>query len=203
MYTRIRLTRLWHSLRPGHESPARPSDRLQAKVLACVLLLSFVAAVGAVLLGIGVYAAELAKSREQTATRYTVTAVLLADGPRPAEAGRGGTPFTTGPARATWWTREGEQRVGDVEVAAGAVAGQEATAWLDETGTPVGRPLTPAAAIIGAPLAATVLWTAVACVLALAYRGFAYVLDRFRFAAWQREWFALQTRRDDQSPAGS
>lgn len=26
MYTRIRLTRLWHSVRPGHDSPARPSD---------------------------------------------------------------------------------------------------------------------------------------------------------------------------------
>lgn len=86
---------------------------------------------------------------------------------------------------------------------AGAVTGQEVAIWLDETGTPAERPLTPAAAIIGAPLVATVMWTAVVCVRALAYRGVVFVLDRFRLAAWQREWSALQARRDDQTPAGS
>ncbi|MEU7788855.1 hypothetical protein [Amycolatopsis sp. NPDC049159] len=203
MYTRIRLTRLWHSLRPGHDSPARPSDRLQARLLALVLLLSLVAAAGAVLLGIGVYSGELAKSREQLATRYTVTAVLLTDGPPPAQAGRGGTSYRTGATRATWWTREGEQRVGEVDAAAGTVTGQELAIWVDATGAPTVRPLTPAAATVGAPLAATVVWTAFVTALALLYRGVVFVLDRLRLAAWQREWTTMQTRRDDQSPAGS
>lgn len=206
MYTRMRLTRLRHSLLPGHDSLARPSDRLQARLLAIVILLALVAATGAVLLAIGVYSAEAAKSREQLATRYTTTAILLADGPLPAAAGRGGTSFSSGPTRATWLTRDGQQRVGDVDAAAGAVTGARVDIWLDETGMPVQPPLTLAAAIIGAPLAAATFWTAVVSVLIAAYRTVVFFLDRHRFAEWQREWTASQTgrtRRDDQSPAGS
>ncbi|MGW5718532.1 Rv1733c family protein [Amycolatopsis sp. NPDC003865] len=206
MDTRMRLTRLRHSLLPGRGSPARPSDRLQARLLGLVILLSLVAAAGAVLLGIGVYAVEAAKSREQTATRYTVAATLLTDGPLPAAAGRGGTPFDSGPARATWWTRDGQQRVGDVDAPAGAAAGRRIDIWLDRTGTPSERPLTAAAAVVGGPLAALTFWAAVTSVLVGGYRVVVFVLDRHRFAQWQREWTALQTgrpRRDDQSPAGS
>ncbi|GAB3147762.1 hypothetical protein GCM10027258_41640 [Amycolatopsis stemonae] len=200
------MTRLRHSLLPGRGSLARPSDRWQAALLALVILLSLLAAAGAVLLGIGVYSAQAAKAREQAATHYPATAVLLADGPLPAAAGRGGTPFDSAPTRATWWTRDGQQRVGDVDAAAGALAGGRVDIWLDETGMPAERPLTPAAAIIGAPLAAATFWTAFVTLLVACYRGVVFGLDRHRLAQWQREWTARQTgrtRRDDQSPAGS
>lgn len=201
MYIRMRMTRLRNSLLPG--SLARSSDRFQAGVLGLVLLLSLVTAAGAVLLGIGMYSVEAAKSREQTATRYLAEATLLVDAPLPAAAGRGGTPFESGPTRATWWTRDGQQRVGDVDAPAGAVAGRRIEIWLNETGLPSERPLTAAAAIIGAPLGAFTLWAAATSVLIGLYRVLVFTLDRYRFAGWQREWTVLQTRRGDQSPAGS
>ena len=206
MYTRMRLTRLRHSLLPGRASLARSADRLQALLLGLVILLSLVAAAGAVLVGSGVYSAEAARTREQTATRYPAEATLLVDAPLPTSAGRGGRPFESGPTRATWWTRDGQQRVGDVDAAAGAVAGQRIEIWLDASGTPSERPLSAAAALIGAPLAALTLWVAVTSVLVGGYRVLVFLLDRYRFAQWQREWNALgtgRTRRDDQSPAGS
>ncbi|MEV4050032.1 hypothetical protein AB0J55_02490 [Amycolatopsis sp. NPDC049688] len=203
MDTRMQLTRLRHTLLPGHGPLVRSSDRLQARLLILVVLLALAAAVGAVLFGIGEYSVESAKSREQTATRYPVTAVLLADGPLPATAGRGETPFGSVPTRATWWTRDGQQRVGEVEAAAGTVAGHEVEIWVDETGAPAERPLTMAAAIIGAPLGAATLWAAAVSLFVLAYRGAVHLLNRRRFTAWQREWAALgtgTTRRDDQRP---
>ncbi|MGK3206756.1 Rv1733c family protein [Amycolatopsis sp. MEPSY49] len=171
MYTRMRLTRLRHTFLPGRGPLVRPSDRLQAGLLALVVLLSLAAAVGAVLFGIGEYSATAAKSREQTATRYTVTAVLLADGPKPVSAGHGGTPFDSAPTPATWRTRDGRQRVGEVEAAAGTVADHEVQIWLDETGAATERPLTMAAAIIGAPLGAATLWAAAVSLFVFLNRG--------------------------------
>ncbi|MBE1495631.1 hypothetical protein H4696_002731 [Amycolatopsis lexingtonensis] len=204
MYTRMRLTRLRHSLLPGRDSLARPSDRLQARLLALLILLVLGATAGAVPFGIGVYSAQSAKAVEQSATRYPATATLLVDGPLPAAAGRGGTSYEAGPTRATWWTRDGLQRAGDVDAPAGAVAGQGIDIWLDATGAPTQPPLTTAAAAIGAPIAALTLWAAVTSMLVAAYRVLVFLLNRYRFAEWQREWNVLQTRRKgDQSPAGS
>lgn len=206
MYTRMRLTRLRHTLLPGRGPLVRPSDRWQARLLALVILLSLVTAAGTVLFGIGEYSAEVAKSREQTATRYPVTAVLLADGPSPAAAGRGGTPFSSGPAQAMWRTRDGQQRVGVVDASAGTVAGNEVEIWVDETGAPAERPLTRAAAVIGAPLGAATLWAAAVSLLVFVYQGVVYVLNHHRLAAWEQEWADRatgHTRRDDQSPTSS
>ncbi|MDX3193727.1 hypothetical protein PV458_35445 [Streptomyces sp. MN03-5084-2B] len=206
MYTRMRLTRLWHTFLPGRGPLVRPSDRLQAALLALVVLLSLAAAAGAVLFGMGEYSAAVAESREQTATRYTVTAVLLADGPAPAAAGRGGTPFDSAPTQAAWRTRDGQRREGKIEAAAGTVAGHEVKIWVDETGAPTERPLTRAAALIGAPLGAATLWAAAVSMLVFLYRGTVYALNRHRLAAWEREWAVRQagtTRRDDESQTGA
>ena len=206
MYTSMRLTRLWHSLLPGRDTVARPSDRVQAAVLLVVVLSSLAAAAGAVLLGIGIHAREAAESREQTASRYAVTAVLTGDGPAPGTVGRSGVPGESGPAPAFWFARDGQRHTGEVDAPAGTVAGNEVPIWLDATGTPADRPITPAAAAVDATVIATGLWTAVVFLLAGLYAGVVLVLNRLRFADWQREWSALQsprTRRDDQSAAGS
>ncbi|MFG1644622.1 hypothetical protein ACGFMK_30425 [Amycolatopsis sp. NPDC049252] len=207
MYPKLRWTRLWHSLLPAR-GLARPSDRVQAVLLRFVLLLSLVAAAGAVLFGVGLHAGQAAESREQFASRYTATAVLLSDGPAPGEAGRTGIPGEAGPARATWTTRDGQVRTGEVDAPSGSVTGDEVTTWLDAAGSPAQRPLTPVSAAVDAVVLAVSLWAAVVFVFWLAYRGVVLALDHFRLAAWQREWTALQTRRgrtrrDDQSPAGS
>ncbi|MEU0537854.1 Rv1733c family protein [Amycolatopsis tolypomycina] len=206
MYTRMRLTRLRHTLLPGRGPLVRRSDRLQAKLLALVILLSLAAAAGAVLFGIGAYSVAAAKSREQTSARYTVTAVLLADGPKPVSAGRGETPFDSAPTQATWRTLDGQQGVGEVKAAAGTVAGHEVKIWIDETGAPTERPLTMAAATIGAPIGAATLWAAAVSLLVFLYRGAVYALNRHRLAGWEQEWANRQagsTRRDDQSQTGA
>jgi hypothetical protein len=206
MYASIWFTRLRHSLLPGHNTVARPSDRVQAAALLFVVLSSLLAGTGAVLLGIGIHAGEAAKSREQIASRYEATAVLLADGPAPGAVGRSGTPGESGPAQASWVTRDGHRYTGKVDALAGTVAGNEVPIWLDATGTPVDRPLSRISAAVDAVVVATGLWAGVVFVLALAYRGVVFALDRVRLARWQQEWFARQpgrTRRDDQSPAGS
>ncbi|WP_155546605.1 Rv1733c family protein [Amycolatopsis camponoti] len=199
----MRLTRLWHSVLPGRDSVARPSDRVQAGLLLSVILLSLVAAAAAVLLGIGIHGGEAARSREQLATRHAATVILLSDGPA---SGRTGAPGEPGPARGTWMTRDGQWRTGEVDVPAGTVAGNEVPIWLDATGAPADRPLIPAAAVIDATVVASGLWAGVVFLLVLSYLAVVALLDRFRLARWQREWFVQQpgrTRRDDQSPAGS
>jgi hypothetical protein len=170
-----------------------------------VVVSSLLAGVGAVLLGIGIHAGEAAESREQIASRYEATAVLLADGPAPGTAGRG-VPGESGPAKAFWVTRDGRWHTGEVDAPAGTVAGNEVPIWLDASGTPVDRPLTPFAAAVDATVIATGLWVGVVFLLALTYGGVVVLLNRRRLAQWQQEWFAQQpgrTRRDDQSPAGS
>lgn len=206
MYPSMWFTRLRHSLLPGRDSVARPSDRIQAAVLLFVILTSVVAGVGAVLLGIGIHAGQAAESRAQTASRYEATAVLLADGPAPGAVGRGGVPGESGPARAFWLTRDGQRHAGEIDAPAGTVVGNRVPIWLDATGTPVDRPLTPVSAAVDAVVVAIGLWTGVVFVLILAYGGVVVTLNRRRLARWQQEWFARQTgrtRRDDQSPAGS
>ncbi|MGW3960563.1 Rv1733c family protein [Amycolatopsis sp. NPDC005003] len=202
MYASMWLIRLRHTLLPGRDTVARPSDRIQAAVLLVVGLASLLAGVGAVLLGIGIHAAETAESRDQIASRYEATAVLLADGPAPGTVGHSGTLGESGPAKAFWLAHDGQRHTGEVDAPAGTVAGNEVPVWLDGTGTPVDRPLTRIAAVV----IATGLWVGVVFALALAYRGVVFALDRIRLARWQQEWFARQpgrTRRDDQSPAGS
>lgn len=195
MDTSTRLTRLRHTLLPGRHTVARPSDRVQAAALLLVVLLSLAAGAGAVLLGIGIHSAEAAKSREQTASRYAATAVLLSDGPVPGGAGRSGSVGETGPAQAIWTTKDGQKRTGEMATAAGTVPGNEVPIWLDATGTPVDGPLTPAAAVIDAAVVATGLWAGVVSLLAGGYWSGVTVLDRFRLARWQREWFAQQPGR--------
>ena len=190
----MRLTRLRHSLLPGRATVARPSDRFQAALLVFVILLSAAATAGAVLFGIGLHAGEAADARAQAATRYPVTATLLADGPLPGTAARGGTPGESGLVAATWVARDGQRHTGNVAAHAGTVAGNQVEVWLDPAGTPVDRPLTPAAAMIDAVVVATGLWAAVLFLLAGFYRGVVAILDRFRLAGWQREWAGLQTR---------
>lgn len=205
------MTRPWsarwrHSLLPGRDTVARPSDRIQAAVLLFVVLSSVLAGVGAILLGIGIHAGEAAESRAQTASRYEATAVLLADGPAPGTVGRNGIPGESGPAKAFWPARDGQRHTGEVDAPAGTVTGNEVPIWLDATGAPVDRPLTRFSAVVDAVVVATGLWVGVVFVLALAHRGVVCALDWVRLARWQREWLTQQpgrTRRDDQSPAGS
>ncbi|WP_370962624.1 hypothetical protein [Amycolatopsis sp. cg9] len=206
MDTRTRLTRLRHTLLPGRGTVARASDRIQAALLGFVLLLSMGAAAVAVLFGIGFHAGAAARAGEQLASRYTATAVLLADGPTPAAAGPGGVPGESGPAAATWTTRDGERRTGVVAAPPGTVAGNEVPIWLDAAGSPVERPGTPESALVDSVVIAAGLWAGAVSLLWLAYRAVVLVLNRFRLAGWQREWADLQarrTRRGDQSPAGS
>ncbi|MGW4065136.1 Rv1733c family protein [Amycolatopsis sp. NPDC004747] len=206
MPTSMWFTRLRHSVLPGRDTVARPSDRLQGAVLLCVIVSSLLAGAGAVLLGIGIHAGQAAESRAQTAARYEATAVLLADGPTAGTVGRGGVPGESGPTRAFWLTRTGQRHVGEVDAPAGTVVGNQVPVWLDAAGTPVDRPLTPIAAAVDAAVVAIGLWAGVVFLLVLAHVGVVAVLNRLRLARWQREWFARQpgpTRRDDQSPAGS
>lgn len=184
----IRITRARHTLLPGRDTVARPSDRIQAALVRMLLMLSLAAAVGAVLLGIGIHAGEAARSADQTASRYATTAVLLTDGPAPGTIGRSGTAGEPGPARATWVTRDGRRCTGEVDALAGTVAGNVVPIWLDTRGRPVERPLTPIAAAVDATASAAGSCAAVVSLLWLVYRGAVLLLDRFRLAAWQQEW---------------
>ncbi|MFG1646336.1 hypothetical protein ACGFMK_39180 [Amycolatopsis sp. NPDC049252] len=181
----ILFTRLRHTLLPRRNTVARPSDRIQVALLLLLLLLSLAAAAGAILLGAGIHVVESARSVEQTASRYATTAVLLADGPSPGTVGRSGTAGEPGPARATWVTRNGRRHTGDVDAPAGTVAGNEVPVWLDATGAPAERPLTPLAAAVDATAIAAGGWAAVGFLLWLAYRCAVFVLDRFRLARWK------------------
>jgi len=190
----MRTARLWRIIVPGRDSVARPSDRVQGMLLVLAILTALAASVFAVLLGTGIYLSESTRSRDEAGTRYPVTATLLADGPSIVFGAGTDALADSGPTDATWVLRDGTRRFGPVDAHAGMVTSNPVPIWVDQTGTAVAPPLSATAAVVDSVVIGIGVGAGAVFLLALLYRSAVFVLDRFRLARWQQEWFHVQER---------
>lgn len=155
-------------------------------VLAIVLVVVALPVAAAV--ASGVFAARSDQAEIEQATRYRAQATLLEDGAPIAIGGRAGAVQDTSPAKATWVTRAGDTRVGEVQAARGTLAGAKVPAWLDESGNAVDAPVTVLDARLLGVGTGVGLWLAFIVVVLAGQRCGRFLLDRARWARWQEEW---------------
>ena len=183
------IARMWRTMLPRRDSVARPSDRFQSGLALLFVFLAMAALPFAASLGSETYAQQKVQSAQQLKDRTQATATLLTDGPPRTAGARSAVGGNAQPTDATWLLADGTRRAGKVDAGKGAVKGSTVSIWVDREGNPVGWPLTQAGAAIDAISVSAGLWAGVLIALALFYHLTAYVLDRFRYARWQHEWF--------------
>ncbi|MGK4596196.1 Rv1733c family protein [Amycolatopsis sp. w19] len=177
------LVYLWRRIHLG-----RGWDRVEAAILIACVLIALLGVPLAAAAGSEAYATMMARSALETASRHSTTAFLLEDAP-PARVGVDGTPSVeTAPVAARWALPDGRFQEARVASGLGASAGDAVIVWLDESGAVVEPPVTPldaASAGIGVGVG---VWLGAAALLAAAYLLARHLLNRARWAAWDREW---------------
>ena len=173
-------------LRPDRNPLRRTADRVEAAIMAGLLVVFLAVVPLAALAAAGQVAASGMRAERAQARWRQVPAVLLQDAPEPAHALSQASlePLV----RARWTAPGGPPREGEVYAPGGARAGTTVMVWTDGSGRLEGAPVQRAdvtvleafAALAAAALAATV----VVVTGFLARRS----LDRRRLAAWDAEW---------------
>ena len=189
------IARMWRTILPRRGSVARASDRFQAGVGVCVVLLALAALPVAAGFGSETYVRQQAQSAQQLGERAQVTATLLADGPATTVNSRAGVVGNGEPTDASWVLADGTRRVGQVVAARGTLKGERLPIWVDRTGNPVDPPLSNAGVVIESAGVGLGLWLGALALLAACYRLTVFSLNRFRLARWQQEWFQQQDRK--------
>ena len=163
----------------------RPSDRLEAAVVAG-LLAAFVAAIV-----VAVFLAEHVYRAEQAAGAGLQPAVaVIAPGSEPTEAQ---ILSQSAAVRATWRLGDGTRRSGllTTSVVPGVyrqLPGASVRVWLNRSGVPAAAPQGLAGLIVGAAMAGLALAGGAAAVLACGYLLCLRGLERRRLANWSSAW---------------
>ncbi|MFF4622686.1 Rv1733c family protein [Nonomuraea jabiensis] len=179
----LRMRRYWL----GRNPLRRRSDRLEGAGVAVALILLLFSVWPAVVMGRLAYENGLQAERAGPGIRQQVTATLVQDAPGPVPvAGEGVAPESHAAAR--WVTPSGERRTGQVAVPAGARTGASVKAWIDGRGALTRPPTTHADTLAGAVTTTLLVIAGAAATLALGFRGFRWLLDRGRYAAWDASW---------------
>lgn len=172
--------RLMRGLWPDHNPLRRRSDRIEAAVVA-LLLLGLVAGAPAVTLTAGswAYGLGMRAERAQQAERHQVPATPLESaplGPWPVQV------------EARWTAPDGTPRTGLISVPGGTAAGSTVTVWTDASGRLAAKPLRHSAVIALAAFAS--VWAALMTGLLLlgAWRWSRRRLERRRMSAWEADW---------------
>ena len=188
------LVRVWRRVFPGRNPLIRLSDRVEAALLVCSVMIVLGGLPIAAALGSETYASEKQASLEQLATRHPATAILLADGPSIKVASNGAAFFRPAPTEAKWTLADGTSRQGTVMVGQGKNKGSTVGIWLDEQGNPVPAPQTGTGALVNSVAISLGLWLA----LGFGLTGICWLtrafLNRLRYAQWQREWIGIEGR---------
>jgi hypothetical protein len=186
------MRRLARWVWPWGNPLARPADWAQTALLTTVVVLGLLLVPVALVLGSETYAGQTRVAEEQSRTRHPTTATLLADVP-PAGIGVQGTVVAgTSAVQARWQSPDGATKVGQIQAPDGLLAGATVPIWLDPAGNPIDRPISPLdPAGAGITLATLTLLGGFALLGGL-YFGGRFALDRYRYAAWQREWTEVE-----------
>lgn len=184
----VRIARWFRCrLRRGGNPLRRRSDRIEGfAALVAVLLLLVVMPVGAI---VGRHETALA-ARSAAAHRtgtYRTTAVLLAD--VPVIVGADGTAGYGArlPVPARWQTPTGP-RTGRIDATSGLRHGATVPIWVNRTGRIVDPPAGSFQVVSTGVAAGLGVLFGSGVAIALGYAGLRLLLDRRRFAGWEREW---------------
>lgn len=157
----------------------RTTDRVEALLLVLAFAVSILALPVAAAVGTAVHETRSRVYAEQAQTRHKVVATITgeSDGRRNLSS-----PTITAPAR---WVAAGTEHTGMVGVQRAVKPGDRVDVWVDEQGSPVGKPMF--SALDEAVAAGASLWFGVVIGAAALFGLARTLLDRERHAAWQRD----------------
>ncbi|GAB3490125.1 Rv1733c family protein [Amycolatopsis cihanbeyliensis] len=187
----FKAIRYWKVLCPPRGELSRPGDRALGVLAGFLALVALLALPLAAALGSEIYASQNQAAQSELATRHQATATLLADVPAAIAGARGVSGDES--ARARWLRPDGSMVEGVIEAARGAKAGTDVAVWLDQAGNRVDAPDTPGKAVGEAVSVAVLGWLAVLAACALTFVGTRWMIDRSRYAAWDREWEKVES----------
>lgn len=185
------VERLWRRVHPGDNPLVRGIDRVEIRLMVIFVLLALLTIPVVAAVGSEIYVGKAAQAHAQQQSRTATTAVLLADAPDYL-TGLQMDQLETGPkVPARWLLPDGTERTGVVDAPVGALQDTEISIWLDREGRLVGRPMTTADAAALAIISAAALWMVLVVAAASACWVTRLVLNRIRYAAWDREWESI------------
>lgn len=178
----IRLPRWPLLLRLFNRAPlVRPTDRIEALVVALALVGVLLAMPVAAAIGTAVYDARSHRYEEQALTSHSVSATIT-EIPQTPPLSRTG--MVTVPVQ--WWDA-GTPHTGLAQAPASAALGDQVDLWVDATGARTFPPPPTARAAVEGVAAAVGIWVSVAAGAAIVASVVQLVCDRIRFAAWQHD----------------
>jgi hypothetical protein len=173
----------------------RTSDRVQAVLRRCLIVLVLGSVPVGVIAGLAANARFHDLSRTQRAEwRPAVATLLTSAGTQSAQSGVSvylATERLMAPATASWLSPDGGAATGTIAVPVDTRAGARVHIWLDQAGRPAGAPMSPGVATAYAVLIGAGLLAGTAMVSLVVWLSTRKVLDRQRFAQWDREWREL------------
>lgn len=156
----------------------RVIDRVEAVMLALAIVVPLVAVPISAAVGTAVHDSRSRLHAEQAQTRRTVSATVIGDNHR----GSPESQMVTVPAQ---WSVAGAERTGDVSTKRPAKVGDTIEIWVDNDGSPIGRPRM--SALNEAVAFGAAVWCAMSLSAAALFLGVRAVLDRVRQARWQQD----------------
>ncbi|MGY5128631.1 Rv1733c family protein [Streptomyces nigrescens] len=179
-------------LRPWRHSPLRRrSDVAEAWL---VLVTAVLIVLGAPAAGLAAAHAVDAGTVQERQGRHTISAVLTQNPPPRVGVDVSGGVGTRVHTTVRWTAADGSAKTGITTVAPGLRAGDRTTVWLDRHGALVRDPVTPRQATGESIALGTVAGTSTGLLLLGAQRTGRALLNRYRYAQWEREWAAEDPR---------
>jgi len=170
----------------------RTVDRVEAWAALAILVTLIV--VGPALtwqVGWHVYHRGSLVEQAEQSQRFRTEGVLVGDATTNADY-FGDVTLTGATGIARWTARTGAVHSGSVPVGIGALAGTRVILWTDANGAAVDAPRGHGRTVGNAILAGVLAAVATTVVFGLARLALRHILDRYRLAAWQIEWSAVE-----------
>ncbi|GFG53041.1 membrane protein [Mycolicibacterium agri] len=165
----------------------RRTDRIEAAVLALVMIISLVALPFAAAFGTAVYDSRRDALLSEAQSRHVVTATITEGQPDKRPPARiGAEPTDTKPVEARWFV-DGMERTATVSAPETAKPGDPIDIWVNDAGEVVGPPPASVQAAVDGVTTAVVLWAGVCAAGAVVFALTRMVCDRIRSAAWEHD----------------
>ncbi|MCK7624334.1 hypothetical protein MUU72_14690 [Streptomyces sp. RS10V-4] len=175
---------------PRRGLPRRGTDVAQTWM---ALVTGVLIAVAAPATGAAVGSALDTASQQQRADWQQVSAVVTAQPSVPAAGAGDGTGGRV-PATVRWTAPDRTVRTGETAVAPGVRPGDRTAVWLDRHGALVRDPSTASDALAQGVAAGTVAAAGTGLLFFGAHKAGVRLLDRRRYAQWEREWAEWDAR---------
>jgi len=172
--------------RPDRNPLRRTADRIEAAILAGLVLVLLAAGPLAGHAAAGMAAASGARTTHAQASWRQTSAVLLQDAPTQAYVM--GQASSAPLALARWTAPDGTRHEGKVPAPAHALAGRTVPVWTNRSGTLEAVPVQRADVVLWEVLAAGAAVTGVIVASAIVFFLARILLDRRRLAAWDAAW---------------